>query len=628
MAPYSPRQSRMTSVFPRILVIVSILSLFTTVWGQPEPSAVRDGAARGPMFSGSPLISREPVDMHINVGGPRLVGCPNVWYEDCLCGGGGCYYDACRRDGVPYDELIPEVYGAGCRPEQDLFRRGVSGITEYRIYNLRSGQTYTLELLFCEPKPIAQEQRVFTISVNSEVQVTNLDIVHEAGGYWHTVVTRTIEYQMPVTSKTMRIQFQPQEGSMPAILSALTLRQGPAQPTSTPTATSTPSASPTVTPTGTLPTATPTHTETLTPTVTPTTGTPTVTATPDFKTWFLPLIFKNLHPCDTLLVVPASPGAKCPGDIVASAVITNEWCDKQSFPAILVVQFDGHGLLEPTPPVTYVVPALTPGSSTTVDISISLGDSGNYTLPLSLDLKAALDHPRGEAAEVVTITVPIGPDNMDFEQGAREWYGEKLTRPPTPCPTELTDPEESYQLVACVVPQNGWGGPSPSGSANHGLRLGAPIHPGYCGEHGLEKGTIVVTRLLTMCDDISALTLNYQMVSEDRPNFYGAYYPSYFTATLKSVDGTSNLVLLEIYKPKGAQGPSGDDCWSTDYISLDKTISPDLASSPAILEFRLTVDQRGGDAASVFVDAIRLRSGTRLGLVSMNRPVLPLVVRD
>ena len=632
MTPPPCRSSRVITLAISFSIAFCLLGLFGPV------VAGRESVLTPSM----PELDRVPpirplVDMHINVGGPRLVGCPDVWYEDASCDDEEGYYPACWADGTPYLVQFCPVYGVACEAEEDLFRRGISGLTSYTIMELPFGRSYELQLLFCEPggSSVAPGQRVFDVSLNGERVVSDYDIALQAAEF-HTAVTLTLQYQMPITSTDLVIGFRAAEQSLPPVLSALVLRELP-RITATPSLT--PTATPDVTPSITYTPGTPTATGT--PTVTETPGTPT--ETPYALTWLLPLFFR--YPChSSTALVNGVTDVACLGGVTGNVTV----CVTTTSPCSLAlaawacsegakgleVSLDGGGN-------TWSAPRPTPGASQGMGYAIRSALA--FTLPMTVTINVDLIQPMElkQSAKHHLVVCEVGPKNLDFEQGGEGWQAGYCENPdecepapavlePAPCSSGWDPDRERWESVICLVTETQWVD-VPVGS--WGLHLGAPLTrrgvqiskkpsppKGWIG-NGLGKGSVYAYRDLTICEGLKSVLLDVSMVSVDHVS-EGCYVPDHLRVRVGAVGcdlGETTDTLLDISRPGELKNQACAMYTELDDLSLR---IPDIYRGSQLrlyIEFAVSGKDSGEQHASAgFVDNLRLSS---LEAMSASTPI-------
>lgn len=165
-----------------------------SVWGRTSDEPVQQIRRMGLNF-GAPGVRMTPAGTlwldHPNVGGPAPVVAittqpekPEYFYHHALRIRGGC--------GWPW-----------------VAASGVKGLTSLRLAGLRPGG-YTLRLYFTEPTARAAGERVFSVSLQGQPLLTDLDILAEAGGPLRALVK---QFENVTCSEILELAFSGRAGT-------------------------------------------------------------------------------------------------------------------------------------------------------------------------------------------------------------------------------------------------------------------------------------------------------------------------------------------------------------------------------------------------------------------------------
>ena len=567
----------------RVAFVVGLVGL---IWLLAGLAASGDIVAR----TGTSSLGSEPATGYtatINVGGKRLVGCPNVWYEEQLYGLSSAGHG--RIGGAAYHGIF-NVDGPLCVSERDLYRHSVVGLQAYRFEGLPFGRAYTIALGFCEPSEhVAVGDRVFDVLVNGELLLKDFDICKETRAC-HTafVVTRVIT--LADTTTWLQLDFRRNVGSLPPVLSHIGVFEITGDPLDAATKTPTPSSTPSATPT---------------PTETPASGS-------------LP----------TIILAQITDTVDCPCDVTGHIQITTSG-EEPSGPVSITFSAEAPDC---DPIQAHYGPELedlcgiplAPGLTVSIPYSITMGN--RWVLPTTITVSAHISSLCNLLTDVVTSAWDVGPANFGFDEGVTHWQAYKEyeavgpteidIHPPGGCPVEFDKDEDWYLLTTCLSDSAEWRDDIPAGKV--GIRLGVPFCGTWLCTHrlGSEPVSLVVTRQVMICPGVSGLDAKARLWSKDRIEANGSYHADLFTVSLKDL-GSGALI--------GSQGLHKDDaneeCWDSGLAHFHIPISGTHGGRWALLSLVFT--ESGNNRPSVgYLDDLRLaadlptvrRSGSRYRL--------------
>ena len=553
--------------------------------------------------TGTSSVGTEPATRYvatINVGGKRLVGCPNVWYEEQIYGLGGASHG--RIGGSVYHGLFV-VDGPLCVSEKDLYRHSVVGLQAYRFEGLPFGRAYTIALGFCEPSEhVAVGDRVFDVLVNGEPLLEDFDICkHTRACHAALVVTRVIT--LADTTTWLQLDFRRNVGSLPPVLSHIGVFEITGDPPYPATKTPTPSSTPSATPT---------------PTETPACGS-------------LP----------TIILAQITDTVDCPCDVTGQIQITTSG-EEYSGPVSITLS----GKAANCDPIQvnhgpelddFCGIPLTLGLSVSIPYDITMGEE--WELPTTITVSAHISSLCQSLTDVVTSVWDVGPANLGFDEGVAHWQAYKETETDGPTDealySELPDPtlfngDGQYIMVACLADNAGAHWRVDGAGGPFGLLLGAPLGPDtYCGTGiGGERSGVYVTREITLCDGVTHLDFVARLLSTDREDGREdneQYRPDFLTVTLAAPHDGPTLSSESLHKTV-----KNLNCWDS-WMSEGGHPEPfhsRLGNPPtdglAILSLRF--DESGNGQSSVgYVDDIRLsarepRTGKQMWLHRVRIP--------